>query len=44
MLKKQKTEQVVKWNRQLPTSSKDPFFDFNMIARWKSNFRKSKKN
>ncbi len=40
MLKKQKTEKVVKGNRQLPTGRKDQFFDFNMIDGSKSNYGK----
>ncbi len=36
-------KQTKKQNRQLPTSRKDRFFDFNMIYRSKSNFRKLKK-
>ncbi len=50
MLKKQKTEQVVKWNRWLnrtgglPTSRKDRFFNFNIFDQSKSNFRKLKKS
>ncbi len=43
MLKKQKTERVVKRNRRVTTNRKDQFFDFNMIDRSKSNFGKSKK-
>ncbi len=35
-------EQAIKRNRWLPTSCTDQFFDFNMIDRAKSNFRKLK--